>query len=437
MNIRLVSLLLFPLVAWTGPDSLSLEQAWKIALEANPTEDISRARLDQARARLGQARGAYQPRFDLTASGSRFEYSSRQRSRIPNGESSVEQYDAGLEARWLLWDGGTRKNRVRAAESDRRAAEAGQADSREQLLAEVGRAFTSAQLARENLAIAREDVAFQQRQLDDSERKEKAGLNSRADSLNFEIRKRAAESIAIRERARYRESMAVLEALLGLEEEETLPEPGEIYTNSPDYEVPDADAVWPKVAAELPELRESRRRVEAARLRIQSQRGQNRPDLSLFGNATFEREDDPSFTGDDLGNTIGLQVSWNLWDGGVIREQIREREAALREVEAADRQARLQARSRLRRAVANLDASLEDLDVTRNSYELSRKNRDLVEASYQAGRATLLRLNEAQRDFNNAGSRYAAARLRAQLDWIDLQRAMGILAEVVEQASTQ
>lgn len=424
----LLVLLLLSLLAPARTEPLSLEQAWEMALKANPTEDISLARLDQARARLEQTRSAYQPRVDLSASGARLEYSDRQQSRIPGSQDSIEQYEAGIDATWLLWDGGTRKNRVRAAAREQRAAESARADSRETLLAEVGRAFTSAQLARENLAIAREDVAFQQRQLEDSARKEDAGVNSRADSLNFEIRKRAAESIAIQERARYEEAMAVLEALLGVEEDTSLPEPVRINTEKADYDVPDFQDVWPEVAATLPELRESRERLQAAQWRIESQRGENRPDLSLFGNARLEREDDPGFSGDDLGNTVGLQLSWNLWDGHIVREQTRELEAAFREVRAANRQARLQARSRLRRALANLSASQEALDVTRESYELSRENRELVEASYREGRATLLRLNEAQRDFNNAGSRYAAARLQMQIDWIDLQRAMGRLA---------
>jgi len=67
------------------------------------------------------------------------------------------------------------------------------------------------------------------------------------------------------------------------------------------------------------------------------------------------------------------------------------------------------------------------LDLTRKTLELSEENRDLVEKSYRAGRETLIRLNEAQRDFNNAGARFAASRLQLQLDYLDLLLSMGKL----------
>src|SRR5690606_34691364 len=107
--------------------------------------------------------------------------------QFPDAEDTEELYDAGLQATWLLWDSGTRKNQVASARYLSEASEASQLDSREQLLAEVGRAFTAAQLARANLRIAEADVEFQNRQLENSIRKEEAGLDSRTDRLNFEI----------------------------------------------------------------------------------------------------------------------------------------------------------------------------------------------------------------------------------------------------------
>jgi outer membrane protein TolC len=434
-SIFLTILLLATCRLWaeTATGSLTLSKAWEMALEANPTEEISLARVQQAVSRLQQAKGGYHPRLDLRASGSRLEYSESQKSRFPLAPDAVEQFDIGVDATWLLWDSGTRKYRTEAAGRSLAAAEAGRSTSRANLLTDVGQAFTLAQLAKENLKIALEDVAFQARQLEDSARKEAAGLNSRADRLNFEIRKRGSESIAVREQARYEDAMAVLAALLGLESAASLPEPAELYTEKPEMNVPDPETVWSEVQQTLPELRQSAEQLASAELQVKSQQGTLRPDLSLFGNLRLEREEDPNFAGDDLTNAIGVQLTWSLWNGQILQEQVREQEALVREVEAADRQLRLQTRSRLEQAVANVRASDRALELTRETFELSRENRDLVEASYRAGRATLLRLNEAQRDFNNAGSRFAAARLQLQIDWINLQRAMGTIEAFVRE----
>jgi len=83
----------------------------------------------------------------------------------------------------------------------------------------------------------------------------------------------------------------------------------------------------------------------------------------------------------------------------------------------------------VKRTVASYNASVESEKLFAKTFELSRENRELVQAAYEAGRETLLRLNEAQRDFNNAGSRYVAARLERQLAWIDYQRATGSLLQ--------
>jgi outer membrane protein TolC len=428
MKSILILLSLFALVH-AQEKSLTLSKAWEMAIQGNPTEAIFQSRLQQASARLEQTKGRYQPTVSLEASGSRLDYSETQKSRIPNAPSSVEQFDAGVQISWLLWDGGVRKNQAESLKRALEATQAGKQDARETLLAQVGRAFTSAQLARENLNIAQEDVAFQQRQLDQSIRKEKAGVDSRADRLNFEIRKLSAENSVVQQRARYIQSMAVLAALLGVDESTTLPEPAALYTKKPEMKIPDPIEDWPEVQRTLPSLRESALTVQAAEYRIDSQKGVNRPDVALFGNVRVDREDDPNFAGDDVSNTVGIQVSWNVWDGAINRNQVAELEAARDEAIAFDRQNRLQARSRFRQAIVNVNASIESLDITYKSNELSRENRDLIEASYKAGRENLLRLNEAQRDFNNAGFRYAAARLQVQLDWIELQRAMGKLEE--------
>lgn len=191
-------------------EHLTLMEAWKTALRESPTEQAANARMEQARARYRQARAAYQPQLGLRASGARVEYSDLTRSRIPGAPDSVEQYEAGLEAGWLLWNNGARKHGVEAARYAAEAAVSARGDTREQLLAEVGRAFTSAQLARANLRIAEADQEFQERQLENSVRKEEAGLSSRADRLNFEIRKLAAENTAVLQAAEYEASMLSL-----------------------------------------------------------------------------------------------------------------------------------------------------------------------------------------------------------------------------------
>jgi outer membrane protein TolC len=191
-------------------------------------------------------------------------------------------------------------------------------------------------------------------------------------------------------------------------------------------------ADWPEIRSQLPSLQEAEWQLQAAEARVEARQGEQMPEVSLFASVGVEREDDPDFSGDDVTNTVGVRLTWNVWDGQLINEQVRELEAAVEEARAGREQAELQARSDFRQAVTRLQASRQTLGLTLKTLELSRENRELVEASYRAGRETLIRLNEAQRDFNNAGARFAAARLQLQLNYLDLMRTTGTLEAFVE-----
>ncbi|MGA0333740.1 MAG: TolC family protein [Kiritimatiellia bacterium] len=433
----LFSLLLFPTLLLAQTEFLSLEDAWQIALRENPSEEIAQARLDQAEARYRQSQSRYHPLIGATASGSRIDYSDSSLQRLPPGTSdSTEIYDAGLQANWLLWDSGIRKNSMEAARFQRDATEAARLDSREQLLAQVGNAFTAAQLARANLRIAEADVEFQNRQLENSIRKEKAGLDSRTDRLNFEIRKLGAENTAIQQQANYESAMAALGALLGQPADQPLPPPVKLEPGSQNLpgEISDVNALWQTARENLPALNQAALLVEAARSNLQASKGEYGPEISLFGNLSAEREEDPSFGSEDVGNTVGVQISWDIWTGNARKQQVLEADALLRENQAAARQVQLRAIADIQQAHSEYLASVTAEKISEQTFELSKENRDLVEASYQAGRETLLRLNEAQRDFNNAGSRYVASRLQRQLAWIRLQQSTGTLRQQVNPA---
>jgi outer membrane protein len=430
MQIILFTLLILPSLLFAQNDFLTLQQAWEIALSENPSEAIALARLEQAEAKFQQTRSSYQPRLSLSASGYKVKYADYILEQFPPGyPDSTEFYDTGVEASWLLWDSGSRKNQVAAARYLRDASEASLFDSREQLLAEVGQAFTFAQLSRANLRIAEADAAFQNRQLENSIRKVEAGLDSRTDRLNFEIRKLEAESIAVQQEANFVSAMAALSALLGQAENTPLPPPVKLEPENMHFpeEIPDVEALWKQARETLPALKQLQLQVEASQASVDSFKGEYGPEVSLFGNLVAEREIDPSFGEEDLGNVVGIQLSWDLWTGNSRKQRVIEAEAQLRETQASERQVFLQAFSTIKQTHAEYVASVTSELLSAKTFELSMVNRDLVESSYHAGRENLLRLNEAQRDFNNAGSRYAATRLQRQLSWIRLQQATGTL----------
>ena len=81
--------------------------------------------------------------------------------------------------------------------------------------------------------------------------------------------------------------------------------------------------------------------------------------------------------------------------------------------------------SEVREAAISVIASQRQLALQRSNVELVQRSRDLVEKEYAAGQASLVRLNEAQRDLTAAHGRLALALVSLRQAWYDLETATG------------
>ena len=402
--------------------ALTLEEALAAALADNPTEAAARARLEQAEARLQQTRAAYQPRLTLEAGGTHIRLSDRELERTPGLPGEFEQYQAGLQASLLLFDGGERRGRTRAAAESVEAARAARDLTLQELTTAVSRTYVAAQTAREAVRIAEADEAFNQRQLEETNQRREAGQSALADSLNFEIRLQQAVSARVNAQRDVELLLSTLGTLMALEG--PAPEPVAPVPEPPP-ELPRFEDAWPGAESRLPEIRLARATLAASESRARASRGERIPNLSLFGSVEARREDDPNFAGDDVGQTVGVVLSHDLWDGDARRQRRREAEAQVAEARAEVRRAELEARDTLRQSLSRLQAAITQSEIRQRTLELTRQNRDLIETSHRAGTESLLRLNEAQRDFLNAESRAAQARLELKNAEIDFLRAIG------------
>ena len=135
------------------------------------------------------------------------------------------------------------------------------------------------------------------------------------------------------------------------------------------------------------------------------------PSLQLAGSLDGERANSARFEGDDFGNTIGLYLTYRLYSGGERRARLAEAKFQQREATENLRATTIGVSADVREAVANVRSAQFELELQRKNAALVLENRDLVEKEYQAGQASLVRLNEAQRNLNQAQGRLALARV--------------------------
>lgn len=422
---------------------LDLERAGRIALSDNPSLTAARERVRQAEERVRQARSKYWPRVDMTFGSSQVWLSDsdlesrRAAASLINSDASVSDpediFRSEISATWVLFDGFERKYRTAAARYGEDRSRFAEIEARRLLLSAVAASYFSAQLARENIVIAAADESFNKRQLKEARARRRVGTGSLSDVLNFEVRLNAATAEQIRAEQAGAAARSLLASLLGIETAE-LP---------PDLELEDLNRVEedslaaPDISALLDFAMDHRPEIKGLELSVnQAEAGEGAakaawyPALSASAGVAGERSVDPGFNDEDFGFRAGLELRYNIFSGGVRQARLREAAARKAEARSSLANARLKVSAEVREAMARLTSAQRQLVLLRSSMELVGRNRDLVEKEYSAGQASLVRLNEAQRDLIAAQGRLALSQASLRQAWIDIESVTGHLSHI-------
>lgn len=422
---------------------LDLQTAARIALAENPSLAAAQARVGQAREAVRQARSVYWPRFDLSASQTRIDLSDNAfrgqqatqmavnqilGSNVSGISNPEDYYKVDVSASWLLFDGFTRWFNLAAAKHGEQSSVAARDDAHRLLLQAVSSAFVSAQLSLKNVAIAKADEAFNQRQLTEAKLRHTVGTGALSDVLNFEVRANSAKSdLIVAERA-YETARIGLAALLGVKNAR-FPDNTRLVAleeaSETELQDPPLDKSLEEANDQRPDLLQNESGVRQAEADVKAKRGNYYPTLSLVASYGGERTDNFGFESEDFQSTVGVNLSFNLFAGGLFHAQHQQAKMQLHEAEKRRQNLRINVASEVQTTTQRVLSAQKQLLLQRTNAQLVQKNRDLVEKEYKAGVGSLVRLNEAQRDLTAAQVRLAAAQVALRQAWYDLWSATG------------
>lgn len=453
------------------PTTLTLAEAQQRALDDNPTLQAVEARIEQAEARVRQARSLYYPQVDASYTAARTQLPdstlgdarreirrSTRRAAVGSAvgglfdptttaaeiafgagtaifggvqaqralDDTVTNYNGSLAASYLLFDGFSRRFSLAIARIAVEETEAGLREAQRQLLAGVAQAFYSVQLAREQGAIARADEEFNQRQLHDAEARQRVGTGSLSDVLNFEVRVRAARAAVLDAERNLEQSRILLATLMGIEDA-LLPEDTEIApldAEAPEeLAAPDADELLTHALDNRPDIQQNQFAVARSEAGVRQRRAAYFPTVGAFASQDVNRTSGPGFGLEDASASVGLSLNYSLFSGGRRKAEVAEARAMQTEAEHLLEDAELNAVSEVRQTLQDLSTAQEQLLLQRTTAEFVQRNRDLVEKEYNAGQGSLARLNQAQRDLTEAQGRLAQARVNLRQAWHELRTA--------------
>ena len=139
-------------VPLAAAETISLDEAVRLALEQNPSQAAAREAVAAAAAAVEKARADRRPAVDLVAGAREFETHAFLPSGLtpPNGTTTIgptEDWSLAVEGRWLFYDSGRGNARVDVAKASHAASEHEFSTARADLVLAVHNAYRTYQAA--------------------------------------------------------------------------------------------------------------------------------------------------------------------------------------------------------------------------------------------------------------------------------------------------
>ncbi|QZH75027.1 MAG: efflux transporter outer membrane subunit [Erythrobacter sp.] len=400
---------------WTLLDDPLLTQFVEQAIVENRDLAVSAARLDQARASLLQARAGFFPSIGANGGVNR-DVGDRARDGV--------QFSIGADASWEADLFGQISGSVRASEAELASAGYSQADLQRLIVGQVAIATINARATAQQLAIARNSLAFQDDNLQIARWRNQAGLVSSLDVEQARAqRAQTAASIPLLESSLASTANAI-STLIG-------EPPGRVllaFENNPapvpappllaGFEAP-AD-----VLRRRPDVRAAEASLVASSARIGVARAQLLPLVRLTGSIGTGSANLGSLL-DIISGNLFAGVSQLIFDGGRTRAQIDSAEAVARGSLASWEQAILVALEDVESAAVDQRTSDQRVDLNAEGVDAAEISALLARSQYQAGLTDFRNLLTSESQLLSARNALVGAEADRAIAFVRLTQALG------------
>jgi outer membrane protein TolC len=406
------------------PDSLTLDEAIRLALTNQPAVVQAEEGIAAAEARIGLSRSPFYP--DISLSGLYTRIGPVPEFSFPNGLSEKlapeNNYDLHLGLRQTLYDFGKIAASVDLAEAGRQTA----ADCLEQVKSNLAyrtiAVFNSILILRRNVAVLGEQIDALNQHLEVSRKKVQAGTATDFDVLTTQVRLAAAQNDRIDAANNLETQEILLRQLTGLAFDQPIRLKGDFAHTATAL---DSTSLVEAAFQQRPELAVSRDAEASAGLQVRLASLGDKPSLALNMSSGF-RNGYPSNMDQLKANyAAGLQVQLPIFNGHRTRYQQYEAAANLRSAQARSEDLKRQITADVQQAIARARASWEK---TQNAEVLVRQAEEAVsmaETRYEAGVVTNLDLLDAQTTLTQAKLGHLRARYAYSMSLVEVDKATG------------
>ncbi|MFV2090647.1 MAG: efflux transporter outer membrane subunit, partial [Pseudomonadales bacterium] len=399
-----------------------------LAHENNNNLQIAGLRVIEARAALGIAVGNQYPQSQVASGAATAIGASKSNVDNADGNLNFTQYNLGVGASWEIDFWGRFRRGVESADAALLASLANFDDVFILLIAKVADTYTFLRVTQEQLRIARENLAIQQRSHDIADVLYRNGENSELDALQAQTLLLATKATIPGLEADLRRAHHALSTLLGRA-------PGDISAllAGPKFlpAVPEELSVGipADMLRQRPDVRRAEMQAMAQNALVGVARADLYPSFSIGGSLGFSSAGDSGvaemFRAESLVYSVGPSFVWPFLNYGRIANNIRVQDARLQQALVQYRETVIQAAREVEDSMAAFIGTYEQSGILRETVFAARRSSELSLLRYTEGFADYQRVLDAQQSLFTQEQRYTANQANVIRALIGIYRGLG------------
>jgi len=405
------------------PEGLDLPYSLGFALDNNFAIRQAKERIRQQEGIVLEVRSAQIPNVGASAGYSR--------NAEEIGGGNDRNWSVNITARQVLYSGGG----VRAGvEAQKLALDAAVLTLRAVIndaLLQVRTRFYTVLVNRERIKVQEQNIELLQRQLQDVKNRFEAGTVSNFEVLRAEVALANAQPALITARNEHRLAIEELRQSLGFVNTSTenvakVPEfIGTLEFHPVDY---DLRSALVSAREKRPDLQRLYKIQAAAEQGITVQRSNYLPTVSAYGAYDWRMNSTGSSSLSNArdGWTVGLQSSWDIFDGRATAGRVAQARSQLELAKLSVAEAQLSVDVDVRRAISTYQQATELAEASKKVVEQAEEAVRLANARFGAGTATQLDVLTSQVDLTTARLNQLQAYYSYNVAVANVRRAMGL-----------
>jgi outer membrane protein len=383
------------------PDSLTVNEAVRMALSGHPAVVVARGEAAGAEARIGESRTPYYP--DVFFSGAYNRIGPVIKIDIPDEGAfklyPENNYDFHLGLRQALYDFGRTSTSVELAESRFRTAEDRVAQIESDIAYRTISIFNSILILRRSVSVLDEQIEALKQHVEISRKKVLAGTATDFDVLTTQVRIATAENEKIDAANALKNQEIVFRQLTGLPPERPVALKGGFPGDSVTL---DGDSLVDEALRQRPEMIVSRGAERGAALQLRLSGLGDKPSLGLSLTSGLKTGYVPNVDTWKPNFTAGLQLRFPIFNGHRTRFKESEARAALDSAKASTEDLKRRIVAEVNQAISNAEAASEKIQNAELLVRQAEEAVHMAESKYEAGVVTNLDLLDAQTTLTEA-----------------------------------